>query len=69
MLHQVVFTGSMIPLFHYNSDARRNLLMSLYVAGHLDIPEVLIFFGHKLLRANRSTKLDSWGLEGTGSVF
>ena len=33
-----------------------NLLGSLLVAGHFNIPEVLVFFANKLLRGNRVTK-------------
>lgn len=33
-----------------------NLLGSLLVAGHFNIPEVMVFFANKLLRGNRVTK-------------
>lgn len=52
----VVVTGSQIPLLELKNDAVDNLLGSLLVAGHFNIPEVLIFFSNKLLRGNRSTK-------------
>ena len=29
------------------------------MASHFKIPEVMIFFGHKLIRGNRSTKVSS----------
>jgi lysophospholipase len=52
----VVVTGSQIPLLELKNDAVDNLLGSLLVAGHFNIPEVLIFFSNKLLRGNRTTK-------------
>jgi lysophospholipase len=38
------------------NDAVDNLLGSLLVAGHYNIPEVCVFFANKLLRGNRVTK-------------
>lgn len=38
------------------NDAVDNLLGSLMVAGHFNIPEVMVFFANKLLRGNRVTK-------------
>lgn len=52
----VVVTGSQIPLLELKNDAVDNLLGSLLVAGHFNIPEVLIFFANKLFRGNRCTK-------------
>mmetsp|Transcript_3446 Transcript_3446/g.5280 ORF Transcript_3446/g.5280 Transcript_3446/m.5280 type:complete len:250 (-) Transcript_3446:461-1210(-) len=40
----VILTGSMIPLSKGYSDARRNLLISVNIAGNSCIPEVCIFF-------------------------
>jgi len=53
----VIVTGSMIPFKEGYSDARRNLLISLFLAGSLHIPEVCVFFHDKLLRGNRSKKM------------
>jgi len=36
------------------NDAIDNLLGSLIVAGHFEIPEVLIFFSNTLMRGNRT---------------
>lgn len=52
----VIVTGSQIPLLELKNDAVDNLLGSLLVAGHFNIPEVLVFFANKLLRGNRVTK-------------
>lgn len=33
----------------------------MIIAREVDIPEVIIFFNNKLLRGNRSSKVDNWG--------
>lgn len=53
----------MVPLSIMRNDAFSNLLGALTIAGHFHVPEVSIFFHHKLLRANRSTKIDAQGLD------
>jgi len=58
----VIFTGSQIPLCEPYNDARRNLIMSLIFAARDSIPEVCIFFHDRLLRACRSTKVDTHSL-------
>ena len=52
----VIVTGSQIPLLELKNDAVDNLLGSLLVAGHFNIPEVLVFFANRLIRGNRVTK-------------
>lgn len=52
----VIITGSQIPLSQLRSDARVNLLNSLYIAAHHPINEVCIFFNNQLFRGNRTTK-------------
>ena len=59
----VVITGSQIPLVRPRNDGIANLLGSLAVAGHFDIPEVSLFFGSRLLRGCRASKVDSASLE------
>jgi L-asparaginase/Glu-tRNA(Gln) amidotransferase subunit D len=40
-LHKtVIVTGSMIPLYQPYNDGERNFLISLIIAGNVDIPEV-----------------------------
>jgi len=58
----VVFTGSQIPLDNSITDARRNLIASMIIAHEAEIPEVVIFFNNKIIRGNRASKVDSWGL-------
>lgn len=48
----VIITGSQIPILELKNDAVDNLLGSLMVAGHFNIPEVLVFFHNRLLRGN-----------------
>lgn len=52
----VIVTGSQIPLSQLRSDARANLLNSLYIAAHNPINEVCVFFNNQLFRGNRATK-------------
>ncbi len=58
----VVFTGSQIPFAEVYNDARRNLIVSLIFCVQDDFPEVCICFNDRLLRANRTVKVDSVGL-------
>ena len=60
----VVVTGSQIPLCRPRNDGVANLLGSLAVAGHFDIPEVTLFFGSRLLRGCRASKVNASSLEG-----
>ena len=63
----VVLTGSQLPFASVYSDARRNLIVSVYCAGNMDIPEVCIFFNRELFRGNRAVKVNSWGLNAFDS--
>lgn len=49
----VILTGSQAPMSELQNDATDNLLGSLIIAGHYMIPEVCLFFNHKLFRGNR----------------
>lgn len=53
----VILTGSQAPMLELQNDAGDNLLGSLVVAGHFMIPEVCLYFNHKLYRGNRATKV------------
>lgn len=57
----VVLTGSQLPIGAIRTDGKENLLGAIEIAlarrgGAAHVPEVSIFFNHKLLRGNRSTK-------------
>jgi lysophospholipase len=63
----VILTGSQIPLAEIRNDAIDNLLGALTIAGHFDIPEVGLYFRNKLLRGNRTQKMDSSGFDAFDS--
>lgn len=63
----VVFTGSMIPFANVYNDARRNLIVSMIVAATSEIPEVCVCFNDKILRGNRTLKMNSTGLDAFDS--
>lgn len=63
----VVFTGSQIPFCEVFNDARRNLIVSILFAANSDIPEVCLCFNDKLLRANRTMKVNSMSLDAFDS--
>lgn len=57
----VIFTGSQLPVGDLRTDAKENLLTSLYYASLYEndeavIQEVCIYFEYKLLRGNRTLK-------------
>ncbi len=53
----VVLTGSQIPLCEIRSDGRDNLITALLIAGEGIVREVCLYFGGRLLRGNRATKI------------
>jgi lysophospholipase len=63
----VVITGSQIPLFESRSDGRDNFLGALILAGSYNIPEVTVYFGHRLFRWNRITKVSTDSLSAFNS--
>ncbi|XP_043118144.1 60 kDa lysophospholipase-like [Puntigrus tetrazona] len=65
----VILTGSQVTCFKsivYN-DGRDNLLGALLIAGQFVIPEVCLYFHHKLYRGNRVTKVDSGSFKAFAS--
>ena len=63
----VVLTGAQIPIGQLRSDARENLITSVLIAGEGKCPEVSLFFGGKLLRGCRATKVSADELEAFAS--
>lgn len=63
----VIITGSQIPLGEVRNDAHENLLGALTLAGHYVIPEVGLFFAHKLYRGNRASKVNALAFEAFDS--
>jgi lysophospholipase len=45
-----------VPIGEARNDAINNLLCAITVAGHYQIPEVLLLFDNTLMRGNRTTK-------------
>ncbi|XP_006812393.2 L-asparaginase-like [Saccoglossus kowalevskii] len=63
----VILTGSQVPLFELRNDGRDNLLGAIYLAGHVAIPEVALYFNNKLFRGNRCTKVASHSFDAFDS--
>ncbi len=55
----VILTGSQIPLIEIRNDARENLITAIMLASGFHIPEVCVFFGNRLLRGCRATKVSA----------
>jgi L-asparaginase len=59
----VVLTGAQIPLGQPGSDAEANLCGAVETAANAAVREVCIYFGGRLLRGNRSTKVSAQALD------
>ncbi len=59
----VIVTGSQIPMAETRNDAQENLLTALVILGQFrdTLKEVCLYFDNKLLRGNRSTKVNADG--------
>lgn len=63
----VIITGSQLPIGQLRTDGKENLLTSIEIAaarnaaGEPMVPEVCIFFENRLLRGNRTTKINTEG--------
>lgn len=61
----VIFTGSQLPIGAPRTDGRENIVSSIEIATAKDkyckamVPEVCVFFNSKLIRGNRSTKVNA----------
>lgn len=56
----VIFTGSQIPLCEARTDGTENLIGALTMATDDRIKEVCLYFNGRLLRGNRSRKLNAY---------
>jgi len=63
----VILTGSQIPLCELRNDARENLVTALILAAGCPIPEVCLYFGSRLLRGCRATKVSADGFDAFAS--
>lgn len=69
----VILTGSQLPIGQLRTDGKENLITSIEIAsakhdeGRPVVPEVCIYFSGKLLRGNRSTKINADGFNAFDS--
>lgn len=69
----VILTGSQLPIGQLRTDGKENLITSIELAAaHHDdgtpmVPEVCIYFSGRLLRGNRSTKINADGFNAFDS--
>lgn len=56
----VIITGAQIPLSELRSDGQHNLITSLFLAQSENLHEVCVYFNQKLLRGNRSQKVNAY---------
>lgn len=63
----VIITGSQIPLSEVRNDAIDNIVTSLWLCVHQPINEVCIYFNQRLLRGNRTQKVDAQGFNAFDS--
>ncbi|MEH0007434.1 MAG: asparaginase [Flavobacteriales bacterium] len=69
----VIFTGSQLPIGAIRTDAKENLITAIQLAAMREggaplIQEVGLYFANKLLRANRSTKINTAYFEAFASL-
>ena len=62
----VIFTGAQKPFDDINSDGRNNLINSCLLV-QMELAEIGIVFGSKILRGNRSTKVSESSLDAFDS--
>ncbi|MBL4827224.1 MAG: asparaginase [Spongiibacteraceae bacterium] len=63
----VILTGSQVPLMKLRSDGLHNLMAAMELAAHGGVAEVCIFFNNRLLRGNRSIKINSGAFDAFDS--
>ncbi len=69
----IIFTGSQLPIGDLRTDAKENLITAVQIAalrkkGRPIITEVGLYFEYKLLRANRTTKINAEHFEAFQSM-
>ena len=55
----VILTGSQLPIGIRRTDAKENLITAIEIAASGNTPEVCIYFEYKLLRGNRTVKINA----------
>jgi L-asparaginase len=69
----IIFTGSQLPIGDLRTDAKENLITAVQISalqekGKPVIAEVGLYFEYKLLRANRTTKINAEHFEAFQSL-
>ena len=73
LMKPVVLTGSQLPIGALRTDGKENLITAIEIAaaknaeGNPMVPEVCVFFHEKLMRGNRTTKINSESFGAFGS--
>ena len=73
LMKPVILTGSQLPIGALRTDGKENLITAIEVAAAKDaegnpmVPEVCVFFHEKLMRGNRTTKINSESFGAFGS--
>ncbi|MDG1190008.1 MAG: asparaginase domain-containing protein, partial [Flavobacteriales bacterium] len=55
----VVLTGAQLPIGVRRTDAKENIISSIEIAAEGTVPEVCVYFEYRLLRGNRSIKINA----------
>lgn len=73
LMKPVILTGSQLPIGALRTDGKENLITAIEIAaaknsdGTPVVPEVCVFFHSKLMRGNRTTKVNSESFGAFGS--
>ena len=73
LMKPVILTGSQLPIGALRTDGKENLITAIEIAaaktrdGDPIVPEVCVFFQEKLMRGNRTTKVNSESFGAFGS--
>ena len=63
----IILTGSQLPIGIRRTDAKENLITAIEIAANGNIPEVCVYFECKLLRGNRTVKINAENFEAFDS--
>lgn len=73
LMKPVILTGSQLPIGALRTDGKENLITAIEIAasktpdGTPMVPEVCVYFNEKLMRGNRTTKINSESFGAFGS--
>ena len=63
----IILTGSQLPIGIRRTDAKENLITAIEIAATGNTPEVCVYFEYKLLRGNRTVKINAEHFEAFDS--